>query len=69
MTPAAGRARVGSAAVAAPAHDVITMGRIGADIYPQSDGPLEGVTAFSRSLGGRRPTWRLRPPGSAAGRP
>ena len=45
-------ARVGSAAVAAPAHDVITMGRIGADIYPQSDGPLEGVTAFSRSLGG-----------------
>ena len=52
MTPAAGRARVGSAAVAAPAHDVITMGRIGVDIYPQSDGPLEGVTAFSRSLGG-----------------
>ena len=38
--------------MAAPAHDVITMGRIGADIYPQSDGPLEGVTAFSRSLGG-----------------
>ena len=36
----------------APAHDVITMGRIGVDIYPQSDGPLEGVTAFSRSLGG-----------------
>ncbi|MGH3073990.1 MAG: 5-dehydro-2-deoxygluconokinase [Gaiellales bacterium] len=36
----------------APAHDVITMGRIGADIYPQNDGPLEGVTAFSRSLGG-----------------
>ena len=38
--------------MAAPAYDVITMGRIGADIYPQSDGPLEGVTAFSRSLGG-----------------
>lgn len=38
--------------MAAPAHDVITMGRIGVDIYPQSDGPLEGVTAFSRSLGG-----------------
>jgi 5-dehydro-2-deoxygluconokinase len=38
--------------VPAPAHDVITMGRIGVDIYPQSDGPLEGVTAFSRSLGG-----------------
>jgi 5-dehydro-2-deoxygluconokinase len=52
MTLATGRARVGSAAVAAPAHDVITMGRIGADIYPQSDGPLEGVAAFSRSLGG-----------------
>ena len=38
--------------MAAPAYDVMTMGRIGADIYPQSDGPLEGVTAFSRSLGG-----------------
>ena len=38
--------------MAAPAYDLITMGRIGADIYPQSDGPLEGVTAFSRSLGG-----------------
>ncbi len=33
-------------------HDVLTMGRIGVDIYPQSDGPLEGVTAFSRFLGG-----------------
>jgi 5-dehydro-2-deoxygluconokinase len=32
--------------------DLITMGRIGVDIYPQSDGPLEGVTAFARSLGG-----------------
>ena len=52
MTPVTAWARVGSAAVAAPAHDVITMGRIGVDIYPQSDGPLEGVTAFSRSLGG-----------------
>jgi len=38
--------------VAAPAYDVITMGRIGVDIYPQSDGPLESVTAFARSLGG-----------------
>jgi 5-dehydro-2-deoxygluconokinase len=38
--------------VAAPAYDLITMGRIGVDIYPQSDGPLEGVTAFARSLGG-----------------
>src|SRR3954462_9335805 len=28
------------------------MGRIGVDIYPQSDGPLESVTAFARSLGG-----------------
>src|SRR5512133_754260 len=28
------------------------MGRIGADIYPQSDGPLEGVAAFSRALAG-----------------
>lgn len=38
--------------MAAPAYDLITMGRIGVDIYPQSDGPLEGVTAFARSLGG-----------------
>jgi 5-dehydro-2-deoxygluconokinase len=38
--------------VAAPAYDLITMGRIGVDIYPQSDGPLEDVTAFARSLGG-----------------
>jgi 5-dehydro-2-deoxygluconokinase len=38
--------------VAAPAYDLITMGRIGVDIYPQSDGPLESVTAFARSLGG-----------------
>jgi 5-dehydro-2-deoxygluconokinase len=38
--------------VPAPAYDVITMGRIGVDIYPQSDGPLESVTAFARSLGG-----------------
>ena len=38
--------------MAAPAYDLITMGRIGVDIYPQSDGPLEGVSAFARSLGG-----------------
>ena len=38
--------------MAAPAYDVITMGRIGVDIYPQSHGPLESVTAFARSLGG-----------------
>jgi 5-dehydro-2-deoxygluconokinase len=38
--------------VVAPAYDLITMGRIGVDIYPQSDGPLESVTAFARSLGG-----------------
>ena len=38
--------------MAAPAYDLITMGRIGVDIYPQSDGPLEDVTAFARSLGG-----------------
>ncbi len=28
------------------------MGRIGVDIYPQTAGPLEGVEAFSRFLGG-----------------
>ncbi|HSD00896.1 MAG TPA: 5-dehydro-2-deoxygluconokinase [Gaiellales bacterium] len=38
--------------MAAPAYDLITMGRIGVDIYPQSDGPLESVTSFARSLGG-----------------
>ncbi len=34
------------------AHDVITMGRVSVDIYPQQTGPLEDVTTFSKSVGG-----------------
>jgi 5-dehydro-2-deoxygluconokinase len=33
--------------------DLITMGRVGVDLYPQQTGvPLEHVTTFTRSLGG-----------------
>ena len=48
--------------MAAPAYDVITMGRIGADIYPQSDGPLRGrdrVLAIPRRDGDERGRRRL----------
>lgn len=34
------------------AYDVITMGRVSVDIYPQQTGPLEDVTTFSKSVGG-----------------
>ena len=34
------------------AYDVITMGRVSVDIYPQQTGPLEDVTSFSKSVGG-----------------
>lgn len=35
------------------AYDVITMGRIGVDLYPEQVGvPLEDVTTFSKSIGG-----------------
>jgi len=34
-------------------YDVVTMGRIGVDIYPQQSGvPLEEVETFSKSVGG-----------------
>lgn len=33
-------------------HDVITMGRVSVDVYPQQTGPLEDVTTFSKSVGG-----------------
>jgi 5-dehydro-2-deoxygluconokinase len=34
-------------------YDVVTMGRIGVDIYPQQSGvPLERVETFSKSVGG-----------------
>ncbi|PCN49494.1 5-dehydro-2-deoxygluconokinase [Curtobacterium sp. 'Ferrero'] len=32
--------------------DVITMGRVSVDVYPQQTGPLEDVTTFSKSVGG-----------------
>jgi len=34
------------------AYDVITMGRVSVDIYPQQTGPLEDVETFSKSVGG-----------------
>ncbi|OII28087.1 MULTISPECIES: 5-dehydro-2-deoxygluconokinase [unclassified Curtobacterium] len=34
------------------AYDVITMGRVSVDIYPQQTGPLEDVSTFSKSVGG-----------------
>jgi 5-dehydro-2-deoxygluconokinase len=34
------------------AFDVITMGRVSVDIYPQQTGPLEDVATFSKSVGG-----------------
>ncbi len=38
---------------AAPhAYDVITMGRVSVDVYPQQTGPLEDVATFSKSVGG-----------------
>jgi 5-dehydro-2-deoxygluconokinase len=34
------------------AYDVITMGRVSVDVYPQQTGPLEDVSTFSKSVGG-----------------
>ncbi|MGU3411043.1 5-dehydro-2-deoxygluconokinase [Microbacterium sp. M1A1_1b] len=34
------------------AYDVITMGRVSVDVYPQQTGPLEDVETFSKSVGG-----------------
>ena len=47
------------------AHDLITMGRIGVDLYPLQTGvPLPQVTSFGKFLGGSartsrwpRPAW------------
>jgi 5-dehydro-2-deoxygluconokinase len=34
-------------------HDVLTMGRVGVDLYPEQSGvPLAGVRTFAKSLGG-----------------
>jgi 5-dehydro-2-deoxygluconokinase len=32
--------------------DLLTVGRVGVDLYPQQNGPLQGVTSFARFLGG-----------------
>lgn len=41
------------------AYDLITMGRIGVDLYPLQTGvPLPQVTSFGKFLGARRRTSR-----------
>lgn len=35
-----------------PPLELLTVGRVGVDIYPQQDGPLKDVTTFARYLGG-----------------
>lgn len=35
-----------------PGLDVLTVGRVGVDLYPQQSGPLQDVVSFARSLGG-----------------
>lgn len=38
-------------------YDVLTMGRVGVDLYPLQDGVgLEDVSTFQKYLGGARPT-------------
>ena len=32
--------------------ELLTVGRVGVDIYPQQNGPLKDVTTFARYLGG-----------------
>jgi len=32
--------------------EVLTVGRVGVDIYPQQEGPLKDVTTFAKYLGG-----------------
>jgi 5-dehydro-2-deoxygluconokinase len=32
--------------------DLLTVGRIGVDLYPQQPGPLKDVSTFAKSLGG-----------------
>ena len=34
------------------ALDLLTVGRVGVDLYPQQDGPLKDVTSFAKYLGG-----------------
>lgn len=43
---------LGELATERAADDVLVMGRLGVDIYPQQQGPLEDVTSFGKFLGG-----------------
>src|ERR1700687_4380953 len=46
-------AAVGAGHNSVDRFELITMGRVGVDLYPQQiDVPLERVTTFTRSLGG-----------------
>ena len=50
--------------------EVLTMGRVGVDIYPEQVGvPLEDVRSFGKFLGGAPPTSRSRRLGTAAAPP
>ncbi len=39
-------------AAAAARYDVLTIGRVGVDLYPLQQGPLEDVSTFAKFLGG-----------------
>ena len=53
-----------------PQFDVLTMGRVSVDLYPEQSGvSLAEVRTFAKSLGEARRTWRSPPPDSAAGPP
>jgi 5-dehydro-2-deoxygluconokinase len=38
--------------MSAPTPELLTVGRVGVDLYPQQEGPLEDVTTFAKYLGG-----------------
>jgi 5-dehydro-2-deoxygluconokinase len=38
--------------MSAPTLELLTVGRVGVDLYPQQEGPLEDVTTFAKYLGG-----------------
>ena len=37
---------------ATPDLELLTVGRVGVDIYPQQSGPLKDVATFAKYLGG-----------------
>jgi 5-dehydro-2-deoxygluconokinase len=46
--------------------DVLTIGRVGIDLYPLQDNVgLKDVQAFAKSIGAAPPTWRSPRPGTA----